>query len=217
MTEPVAFAVEDLSFGYAKQPILAGFGAEFASGSMSALVGKSGSGKSTLLYILGLMVTPWSGRLRIAGGDVTALSDAERSRLRARTMGFVFQDALLDPARSVLDNVLEPALYRDRTEGLRDQALQLLEQFEVSVDPDRKPGQISGGQAQRVALCRAFLGEPAIILADEPTGNLDDETATVVWDALRAHADAGAAVVIATHDAERARLCDAVIRIGDGA
>lgn len=217
MTEPPAVAVEDLSFGYSKQPILAGFGAEFARGSMSALVGKSGSGKSTLLYILGLMVTPWSGRLSICGEDVTALSDAERSRLRARTMGFVFQDALLDPARSVLDNVLEPALYRDRTERLRDQALGLLEQFEVSVDPDRKPGQISGGQAQRVALCRAFLGGPRIILADEPTGNLDDETATVVWDALREHADAGAAVVIATHDAERARLCDAVIRIGHGA
>ena len=209
-------AVKDLSFGYAKQPILEGFNAEFSRGSMTALVGKSGSGKSTLLYVIGLMLTPWSGSLYINDEDVTDASDSDRSRLRARTMGFVFQDALLDPARSVMDNVLEPALYRKRADGLRDEALELLDQFEVTVDPDRKPGQISGGQAQRVALCRAFLGSPGIILADEPTGNLDDETATVVWDALRAHADAGAAVVIATHDAERSLLCDAVIRIGHG-
>ena len=216
MTRGSTVTVADLSFGYAKQPILKGFSAEFSRGSMTALVGKSGSGKSTLLYIIGLMLTPWSGVLRIDDEDVTDASDTARSRLRAQKMGFVFQDALLDPARSVIDNVMEPALYRDRSEATRDEALQLLQQFEVTVDPDRKPGQISGGQAQRVALCRAFLGEPGIILADEPTGNLDDETATVVWDALRAHADAGAAVVIATHDAERALLCDAVLRIGHG-
>lgn len=216
MTRGSTVTVEDLSFGYAQQPILEGFSAEFGRGSMTALVGKSGSGKSTLLYIIGLMLTPWSGSMRIDDEDVTDASDTARSRLRAQKMGFVFQDALLDPARSVIDNVMEPALYREPADGLRDEALQLLEQFEVTVDPDRKPGQISGGQAQRVALCRAFLGEPGIILADEPTGNLDDETATVVWDALRAHADAGAAVVIATHDAERALLCDAVLRIGHG-
>lgn len=208
--------VRDLEFGYERQTILDDFDAEFEPGTVTALIGKSGSGKSTLLYIIGLMVAPWSGRLTIGQQETTSLTDAERARFRAQNMGFVFQDALLDPARSVLDNVLEPSLYRETQGKGGDEALELLERFEVTVDPARKPGQISGGQAQRVALCRAFLGSPSIVLADEPTGNLDSDTASVVWQALRDRAAQGATVIVATHDASRASDCDQVIRIDDG-
>lgn len=213
----VDIAVRDLAFGYEDQAILDGFSADFAPGTVTALVGKSGSGKSTLLYIVGLMVTPWSGTLSIGEAEMTTLHDAERARFRAQNMGFVFQDALFDAARSVLENVLEPDLYRDTHHARADEALALLERFDVTVDPGRRPGQISGGQAQRVALCRAFLGSPAIVLADEPTGNLDSDTASVVWTALRERADQGATVIVATHDASRASDCDFVIRIGHGA
>lgn len=211
--------VEGLTFGYASQrPIVQGLSTRLRHGTMTAVVGRSGSGKSTLLYLLGLLVTPSHGRIVIEGQDVVGLADWRRAELRARRMAFVFQDSLLDPARSVLDNVTEGGLYSrmDRAHVQR-RALALLEEFQVSVDPERRPGQISGGQAQRVALCRAFVRDPRIVLADEPTGNLDEETTETVWRALRARAGQGAVVVVATHDRARAALCDDVVDIGDGA
>lgn len=168
-----------------------------------------------MLYVLGLMLTPSGGTLRINGTDVTGLPDSARAQLRAGSMGFVFQDALLDPARSILANVLEGALYSgiDQEEA-QLRALSLLERFSVAGDLGRRPGQISGGQAQRVALCRAFIGEPQVILADEPTGNLDDVTADVVWAALAEAAEGGATVIVATHDRSRAARCDRVVEVG---
>lgn len=200
-----------LDFSYTSgQPIFQALDAVFEAGEMSALVGRSGSGKSTLLYILGLMLTPTGGVIEIDGVDVQGLPDWARADIRAQKMGFVFQDALLDPARTVLDNVLESALYGgiDCTE---DDALALLDEFEVTVDPRRRPGQISGGQAQRVALCRAFLTNPPIVLADEPTGNLDATSADIVWSALRSRAERGSTVIVATHDLGRAETCDKTI------
>lgn len=210
-------AASGLVFGYrAGQPVIDGMDARFAPGSISALVGRSGSGKSTLLYLLGLMLTARHGSLTLDGSETVGLRDAERAALRAEYMGFVFQDALLDPARSVLDNVMEGALYRSAHAPSTTRALRLLHQFGVAVDPRRKPGQISGGQAQRVGLCRAFIGEPRIIVADEPTGNLDVETAEVVWAALHERARQGATVILATHDQALAAQCDQVLTIGDG-
>lgn len=212
-------AVEDLSYGYTPgQAIVTNFSARFDPGTVTALVGKSGSGKSTLLYLLGLMINPASGRIIIDGNDTVGLPDWRRAQLRSELMGFVFQDALLDPARSVLDNVMEGSLYGPSTTSrIHRRALRLLKEFEVDVDPHRKPGQISGGQAQRVALCRAFVHDPAIVLADEPTGNLDDDTASLVWSALTMRARQGSVVIVATHDRERARRCDELVEIGHGA
>lgn len=205
-----------LSFGYrAAEPLVADLSTSFEAGTTTALVGRSGSGKSTLLYLVGLMLQPLDGQVVVDGVETVGLPDWRRAHLRGRLMGFVFQDAMLDPARSVLDNVLEGALYRGREpRRTRDEAMALLARFGVDTDPRRRPGQISGGQAQRVALCRAFIGEPTVLLADEPTGNLDEVTADVVWDALAERAREGAAVVVATHDLERARRCDRVVDVG---
>jgi ABC-type lipoprotein export system ATPase subunit len=206
----------DLTFAYSvADPIFAGLDHRFEPGTSTALVGRSGSGKSTLLYLIGLMLSPTSGSIAIDGIAADALADWQRAEMRARLMGFVFQDALLDPARSIIDNVLEGALYNDVAGGdTREEALALLSRFGVTVDSERRPGQLSGGQAQRVALCRALLGEPAIVLADEPTGNLDDMSADIVWDALLGYAAAGATVVIATHDRQRAALCTSIVEVG---
>lgn len=209
-------AVHGLEFGYGSAPpIISDFEARFAAGSMSALVGRSGSGKSTLLYLIGMMLTPRSGSISILGQEAAGLRDYQRAELRARHVGFVFQDALLDPARSVLDNVVEGGLYEpdEPLADLEARARELLAELEVEVEVERRPGQISGGQAQRVALARAFVGQPEIILADEPTGNLDPETADVVWSILADRARAGSTVLIATHDHRRASTCDHVVRI----
>lgn len=208
-------SARDVTFGYAPgRPILAEWSADFAPGSMTALTGPSGRGKSTLLYLLGLMLHPSTGEVRIGGGDAAGLRDGERARLRASMFGFVFQDAALDATRTVLDNVTETALYR--REPRRDaerRARGLLERFGVDVPAERKPGQVSGGQAQRISLCRALLNEPAILLADEPTGNLDPVTSELVVGALRDHAHAGNTVIVVTHSPDVAAASDEEIRL----
>lgn len=194
--------------------VLDGWSASFAAGATSALTGPSGRGKSTLLYLLGLMLNPAAGRISVDGIETSRLRDRQRARLRAERFGFVFQDAALDTTRTVLDNVTETALYRgaDRQSAARS-ARELLDRFGVDIPADRKPGQVSGGQAQRIALCRALLSEPAILLADEPTGNLDPATSALVVNALRDHANGGATVIVVTHSPELAAACDREIRL----
>ncbi len=205
----------DVEIGYGREePLLRDWSAEFSRGQTTAITAPSGAGKSTLLYVLGLMLTPLAGRIEIDGAAASVLPDVERSRCRALRYGFVFQDAVLDPTRTVLDNVLESSLYRgDDPRTRRDHAHTLLERFGVSLREDARPGEVSGGQAQRIALCRALLNEPDIVLADEPTGNLDAESAAVVASALHEHATHGATVIIATHDAALAHDCDRVIQL----
>jgi len=201
---------QEVTFGYAaSEPLLEGLSAKFMPGSMTALTGASGRGKSTLLYLLGLMLRPTAGTVLVDGVVASGGSDASRARLRAQRFGFVFQDAALDNSRTVLANVTEVALYRGQARGgMETAARDLLERFGVDVPPERKPGQVSGGQAQRIALCRALLCNPEILLADEPTGNLDPATARVVVDALREHAHGGGTVVVVTHSPEIAGECD---------
>jgi ABC-type lipoprotein export system ATPase subunit len=199
-----------VTFGYSSsKTILTHWTDTFESGEVVALTGPSGRGKSTALYLLGLMLKPVDGFISIDGLHASSLRDAQRAHLRAFNFGFVFQDAALDPTRSILDNVVESSLYRgqSRTEALA-QASALLNHFGVQVAPNRRPGEVSGGQAQRIALCRAILSRPSVILADEPTGNLDKSTSTLVIDALRAEAERGAVVVVATHDEDVMRSCD---------
>ncbi|WP_406245400.1 ABC transporter ATP-binding protein [Microbacterium sp. M] len=211
----MSLEVESLTFGYRNGPrILDNWTGRFEEGEMVSLTGASGRGKSTLLYILGLMVNPISGRVLVDGLDAYAVSDADRADLRAARFGFVFQDAALDTSRSVLDNVVEAALYRgcSRKTAVKSAEV-LLRKFEVNVQYNRRPGQVSGGQAQRIALCRALLGDPQFILADEPTGNLDRETSQLVLQALRQRARGGATVLIATHDPDVVIECDRQVRL----
>lgn len=199
----------ELTFGYERdRPIIEGWDARFDAGEVVAITGPSGRGKSTLLYLLGLMLKPFSGQLLLAGEEVSALRDADRARMRASRFGFVFQDAALDPTRTVLDNVTETSLYRGVDLAAdRARAQQLMEQFGVDLRATAKPGQVSGGQAQRIALCRALLNRPEVLLADEPTGNLDPASADVVVHAFHDHAATGAAVVVVTHDPALVARC----------
>lgn len=210
-------SVDGLSFGYRRgEPIIDGLDRVFEAGAVSGVTGASGCGKSTLLYLIGLLLTPWSGRISIGEQErASELGDLDRSRLRAERIGFVFQDAVLDPSRTVLDNVIEGAIYAGVPRPTaRARAERLLERFGVLLRADHRPGEVSGGQAQRVALCRALLNQPKLILADEPTGNLDAASAQVVIGALRdaARVD-GATVIIASHDSRVAAVCDRVLEL----
>ena len=197
-----SLVAEGLSFRYGDTSpwIVQDFNHTFDAGEVTLLTGRSGSGKSTLLYVLGSLLRPTSGSLRHGSTDIARLRDGERSAWRAHRSGFVFQDAVLDPSRTVLDNILEPCAYGGASRGAAiERAHSLMQRFGVSLRADARPSQISGGQAQRVALCRALIKEPVVVFADEPTGNLDAETAEIVWSALYALAEDGATVIIATH------------------
>lgn len=210
-------AVKDLGFSYRRsgEELFNGLDHDFAAGRVTALTGASGRGKSTLLYVLGLMLTPNRGAVLLDGRDVSCSPDRVRSVLRATRIGFVFQDSALDPSRRVIDSVMEPALYGGgRPEQIRIRAMELMERMGVAARADHRPGEISGGQAQRVAVCRALVNEPAVVLADEPTGNLDRNNAAEVLEALRAASiDEDRTVVIATHDPFVLEHCDEVLSL----
>jgi len=204
-----------ITFGYDRDaPILNEWSAQFAAGEVVAVTGPSGRGKSTLLYLLGLMLKPGAGEVFVGGESVASLRDARRARLRASLFGFVFQDAALDPTRTVLDNVIETALYRgEPRDDAQRRARALMAQFGVELRANAKPGQVSGGQAQRIALCRALLNDPRILLADEPTGNLDPASADIVVNAFQAQAHSGASVIVVTHDPALVARCDRRIEL----
>ena len=206
---------EGITYGYRRgHPVLSAVDVSLESGQMVALTGPSGRGKSTLLYVLAGLLRPWSGRVLLDGVELAEVNDRERSALRARTCGFVFQDVVLDPRRRVLDSVLEPAMYAGRPASVwRERALELLDSMGVALQADSRPGEVSGGQAQRVGLCRALLMRPRVVFADEPTGNLDHESADVVLSALHNAAEEGAVVVIATHDDRVVERCTGRVRL----
>lgn len=212
--------IRDLTFRYRRRSdfVLRDLNWTFRSESMTAVTAPSGCGKSTLLWLLGLMLKPTSGSICWRGGSLSELTDAERAKFRSLSVGFVFQDAVLDTSRTVLDNVLEGALYGGMT---RREAMpiarSLLERFAVQARADHLPGEISGGQAQRVALCRALVKSPKIVLADEPSGNLDQQSGDVVWAELaRVAREHGAVVVVASHDRHRLSLADDELDLGSG-
>lgn len=206
---PITFT--DVHFGYrgGGSAVLSGLTCQWPAGALTVVTGPSGRGKSTTLYLAGLMLTADRGRIALGGSDVSGLPDALRSGIRAASIGFVFQDALLDQSRTVLDNVLEGALFAGmpRDAAVR-RAHDLLQMVGVVLNANRRPGEVSGGQAQRVALCRALVKQPSVLLADEPTGNLDDAAADVVWGLLADAAHRGATVAVATHDRSRAAAAD---------
>lgn len=203
--------MDGLSFAYRRggERVIDGLTHRFSAGAVSAVTGPSGCGKSTLLYLLALMLTPQQGAVTYDDRSVSLLADGQRSRLRAATVGFVFQDAVLDPSRTAATNVFEGGLYAGIPSAvLRRRSEGLLERFGVRHRAAHRPGEVSGGQAQRVALCRALVKGPPLVLGDEPTGNLDRDSAAVVWEALKAAAGQGATVVVATHDLDLAARAD---------
>lgn len=181
-----------------------------APGEMVAVIGASGSGKSSLLHTLGLLDLPNSGSVIVDGQSSEGLSESARSRLRNRALGFVYQFHHLLPEFSALDNVAMPLIVRrESRESAREQALQVIELVGLSARVEHFPGQLSGGERQRIALARALVTRPACVLADEPTGNLDRNTAHQMFSLLkRVNAESGTAFVIVTHDPELAALAD---------
>lgn len=209
----------DITIAYGAAPVVRALSFGLESGKFIAIVGPSGCGKSSLLYCIAGLLRPRSGVVVLDGRDVWAMSDRHRSALRANEIGFLFQDYVLDPTRSVLDNVMEPISYADRARrpGASERAHQLIDELGVNVPIGRRPGEISGGQAQRIALCRALIGNPRLLLADEPTGSLDRETGAVVAETLRGALLAPetrlAAVVAVTHDDRFAAAADCVYQL----
>ena len=197
--------------------ILDGVDLTVESGRLAVVTGASGSGKSTLLNVLGLLEDADAGEIRYAGEHVSALSRAGRSRARGRFVGFVFQAFLLLPDLTALENVLLASRYVGRrAPEARGRARALLAELGVGERQEHYPAQLSGGEQQRVAFCRAVLNDPPLLLADEPTGNLDDANSRVILDALRSRARAGAAVVIVTHRPEAVPDADHVYRMHAG-
>ncbi|MBS3966309.1 MAG: ABC transporter ATP-binding protein [Truepera sp.] len=196
---------------------LRGVSLRIDKGEHLALVGPSGVGKSTLLYLIGLMDLPSQGKLRLFGHDPQALGDRERSRLRGRTIGFVFQSFNLLPQLRAWENVALPLKYA----GLgfverKRRALELLERVELADRAEHYPSELSGGQEQRVAIARALVVKPQLILADEPTGNLDRGSGRVVLALLEAANREGTTLIVVTHDPEVAARAGRRVRLRDG-
>ncbi|HVM36005.1 MAG TPA: ABC transporter ATP-binding protein [Actinomycetota bacterium] len=186
-------------------------------GEMVAVQGPSGSGKSTLLGLLGLLDTPTAGVVRIKGDDISGLRDAARSRLRASTFGFVFQQFNLIPHLTAVENVAAALLYRQVSSKIRAaRARDVLERVGLGDRSEHKPGEMSGGEQQRVALARAVVANPQVILADEPTGNLDTDATAAVLELLMGFVAQRVAVLVATHDPEVASRADRSLRMRDG-
>ena len=197
--------------------VLAGAELTVKGGEFVVVAGPSGSGKSTLLNVIGLLEDADAGETWYADECVSALGRNGRSRARARSVGFVFQSFLLLPSLTALDNVLLAARYAGRRgPAARRRALELLEELGVADRKDHFPPQLSGGEQQRIAYCRAVLNDPPLLLADEPTGNLDDANGAAILEGLRRRARAGAAVVVVSHRPDAAAGATAVYRLRNG-
>ena len=199
--------------------VLHGLSLRIARGEFLALIGPSGSGKSTLLNIVGLLERMSSGQYLIRGQPVQALDDAALTLLRRSTLGFVFQFHHLLPAFTALENVSMPGLIRDgRVDGkVLARARELLAAVGLAAAMDKRPYELSGGMQQRVAIARALVLDPPLVLADEPTGNLDTASSDEVFAQLRRiHADHGTSFVVVTHDPRLAARCDRLVELVDG-
>ncbi|WP_053960312.1 ABC transporter ATP-binding protein [Sulfobacillus thermosulfidooxidans] len=208
---------KDYHLGKEVYPVLKDITFEIPKGMLAAIVGPSGSGKTTLLNILGGLDTPTRGEYWLGGEDVSHFSREQWAHKRNDTIGFVFQSFQLIPGLTALDNVALPLVYRGvPLSRRRQQAKTALEQVGLAHRLHHRPSQLSGGQQQRVAIARALIGDPPLILADEPTGNLDHATGLEIMDLLTHLNHQGKTVVIVTHSQEIAQSCHQKIQIADG-
>lgn len=219
----LTLSVSDLTKGYnTGKPnevrVLQGVSLDVATGEVVALVAPSGAGKSTLLHIAGLLDTPDAGSVMIEGTDMTNLSDRKRTAVRRSTVGFIYQFHHLLPEFTALENIVLPQLANGVSEkAAHARATALLDRVGIAERATHRPAALSGGEQQRVAFCRALANEPALLLADEPTGNLDPETSDRVFDTLMSLVrDTGLAAVIATHNLELAARMDRQVRLNGG-
>ncbi len=196
--------------------VLRGLDLSVARGEVVALVAPSGAGKSTLLHIAGLLDTPDAGRVVLNGRDMTGLSDRRRTEARRRELGFVYQFHHLLPEFTAVENIVLPQLANGVPErAARERARELLDRVGLSARADHRPAALSGGEQQRVAFCRALANAPSLLLADEPTGNLDPGTSDLVFGMLMALVrETGLSALIATHNLELASRMDRVFRLG---
>jgi putative ABC transport system ATP-binding protein len=195
---------------------LADFSLEIGAGEFVAVRGPSGSGKTTLLLVAGGLLHPDSGQAVLDGQDIYRMSREARARLRAQAIGFVFQQFHLVPYLSVLDNVLTPALAQPRPDA-RARAMELIERFGLAPRMHHVPAELSTGERQRTALARALLNRPRLLLADEPTGNLDDANGDIVLNAFAEFAKAGGAVLLVTHDQRASTFAQRVLQLDKAA
>jgi len=203
------------------EEVLHGIDLVIQPGEFTALIGPSGSGKSTLLNILGLLESASGGGYRLSGRDVTVFTDDERTHVRHQVLGFIFQFHHLLPAFTALENVMLPGLIGRRRDGarvdLRVRARELLDAVGLADAHDKKPGELSGGMQQRVAIARALVRSPQLVLADEPTGNLDTHTSDSIFELLRQfNRERGTGLLIVTHDPRLAARCDRIVELVDG-
>ncbi|HET7684993.1 MAG TPA: ABC transporter ATP-binding protein [Candidatus Limnocylindria bacterium] len=186
-------------------------------GELMAIMGRSGSGKTTLLDLLGCLLRPTSGTLEIDGRSVIGASDGDLARVRQRRIGFVFQEFNLIPTLNALENVMLPLRYGPRRRDGRERATELLELVGLGHRLRHRPTELSGGEQQRVAIARALVNDPAVILGDEPTGEVDSETSGALMRMLRElNRERGVTVIVVTHDAGVAAATDRVVRLSDG-
>lgn len=204
--------------GITPHVVLNNFSLDVSSGETVAIMGRSGSGKTTLLNLVGLLDKPTSGKYLLFGKDVTSFSDVESAKLRNEIFGFVFQQFFLLPRHSVFYNVAMPLLYRQECNStVKEKVIRVLDEVGLSEKANSFPNQLSGGQQQRVAIARAMVGNPSVILADEPTGSLDSKTGQMILNnLLDLNRNSGKTVIIITHDQAVAASCHRIIHIKDG-
>lgn len=210
--------LNDITKSFTQQRVLEGISLTVGGGESVAIMGPSGSGKSTLLHCMSGVLVPDDGQVRFNGQDVSAMNDAERSRLRLENFGFIFQDGQLLPELTATENVALPQIMRgvSRAEA-HAEAIDMLTRLGLGAFVDRYPGQLSGGQVQRVAIARALAGPPSVVFADEPTAALDQATGHEVMQQIVAIAQKfGVTLVLVTHDPKIADWCSRRVEIRDG-